>query len=52
MHLILQVFYNQMFTKYAAILNIHHKYLPKAILNAFLKIFMPEILQNLKKSDR
>ena len=26
MHLILQVFYNQMFTKYAAILNIHHKY--------------------------
>lgn len=26
--------------------------LPKTILNAFLKIFMPEILQNLKKSDR
>ena len=26
--------------------------LPKAILNAFLKIFMPEILQNLKKLGR
>lgn len=26
--------------------------LPKAILNAFLKIFIPEILQNLKKLGR
>lgn len=26
--------------------------LPEAILYVFLKIFMPEILQNLKKSDR